>query len=260
MPARTLNEFIGEIRGDGLARQNRFSVIITRPKGLLVRGHPVELIQLFCEQAVLPSLAYSSQPIKTYGEDREVIYDRNFEDITLTFLVDRNMSVKAFFDDWSNTIINRNTRLMGFYDDYITTLQIFVQDLNDKDVYVSTIYEAYPKNISQIQLDNNSKDVMKLSITFAYKYHENEQFLNEGGQPEVVSVFKPNPYIDASSGKQNLSSYLRGSFTLPSNIPDAYFTNFEEYQQVVNDSFSARNAISMLERSGIGSDIGGLFL
>lgn len=260
MPAKQLNDFITEIKKDGLARQNRFSVVITRPKGLLVRGHPLELIQLFCEQAVLPSISYASQPVKTFGEDREVIYDRNFEDITFTFLVDKNMSVKSFFDDWSNIIINPRNRLMGYYEDYSTILQVYVQDINDKDVYLSTMYEAYPKTISQVQLDNNSKDVMKLSVTFAYKYHENEQFLNEGGEPETISTFRPNPYVQPSSGKQNWSSYLKGSLSLPSNIPDAYFTNFSEYQQVINDSFSARNAIDMLERSGVTSGVGGLFL
>lgn len=261
MTAKSLNDFISEVKKDGLARQNRFSVLITQPKGMLTRGYSLELIQLFCEQAVLPGITYASQPIKTFGEDREVVYDRNFEDITLTFLVDRNMKVKSFFDDWSNIIINQTTRLMGFYEDYTTTLIIYVQDINDKDVYASMMYEVYPKNISQIQLDNNSKDVMKLSVTFAYKYHENEQFLNEGGEPSWKAPFTPAMIEERlPTSKQSLANYLKGSIGLPSNIPGSYFTNFSEYQQVINDGFSARNAISMLERSGLTSGIGGLFV
>lgn len=257
---KPLNDFISEIKKDGLARQNRFSVLITQPKGMLTRGYSLELIQLFCEQAVLPGITYASQPIKTFGEDREVVYDRNFDDITLTFLVDRNMKVKSFFDDWSNVIINQSTRLMGFYENYTTTLIVYVQDVDDKDVYASILYEVYPKNISQIQLDNNSKDVMKLSVTFAYKYHENEQFLNEGGEQTWRKPFTPEQYTEQPPSKQSLSNYLKGSIGLPSNIPESYFTNFSEYQQVVNDGFSARNAVSMLERSGLTSGIGGIFI
>lgn len=259
--SKSLNDFISEIKKDGLARQNRFSVLITTPKSLLNQQNNLELVQLFCEQAVLPSITFASQPIKTFGEDREVIYDRNFEDVTLTFLVDRNMYVKKFFDDWTDSIIDPYTRITGFYEQYSTRIIISVQDLNDKDVYTSVIYEAYPKNVAQIQLDNNSKDVMKMTVTFAYKYHINFNNPTAGGEPQVMSQFMPSGYNQNSiySADTNINKYLQGSLTLPS-ISDSYFTNYKEYQQVVNDGFSARNAINLLEKSGVNSGIGGLFL
>lgn len=260
MPSRTLSDFISEIKRDGLARQNRFSVMFNPPKGLLTAGHPMPLIHLFCEQVVLPSITFASQPVKTFGEDREVVYDRNFEDIPLTFLVDKNMYVKAFFDKWSELIIDPGSRLTGFYEDYTTTITVFVQDIDDKDVYTSAIFEAYPKTIAAVQLDNNSKDVMKLTVTFAYKYHLNGQRSTSGGEPQILSQYRPLQSTELIPTEQSIESYLRGSVALPSNIPELYFSNFSEYQQIVNDGFSARNATSLLERSGFTSGIGGLFI
>lgn len=257
--AKSLNEFISEVKRDGLARQNRFSVVVIPPPGLLNGNHNLNLIQLFCEQAVLPGITYASQPIKTFGEDREVVYDRNFEDITLTFLVDRNLHVKRFFDDWTNLIIDERTRLAGFYEEYVTNIIVYVQDLIDQNVYSSTLLGIFPKTVSQIQLDNNSKDVMKMSVTFAYEFHINEQFQTSGGEPEILSQYKPPQLSSNVPTEQSAANYLKGSVSLPTNMSELYFDNFSQYQTVVNDGFSAKNAINLLERSGFTSGTGGLF-
>ena len=97
---RTLNDFISNIKSRSLARQNRFTLAI---EGGL-NSQDGNLVELFCEQAVLPGLNFASQPTRSFGEQREVIYDRNFESIQLTFLVDREMKVKQFFDKWSGSL------------------------------------------------------------------------------------------------------------------------------------------------------------
>lgn len=261
MAARTLRDFISEVKKDGLARQNRFTVTITPPSSMTdMGGQNLQLVQLFCEQAALPSVSYSSQPVKSYGENREVVYDKNFEDITLTFLVDRRMMVKAFFDEWSNQIIDPMTRLVGFYQDYAKDIVIRVQDMSNQDVYISVLYEAYPKTVGVVQLDNNSKDVMKLQVTFTYKYHLNSTQMVMGGEPQILSM------VDGSSVQNvtemtpvSLQNYLGGSLSLPTQVSELYYTNFGEYQQVINDSIGVRNAVGALERQGLFSGIGGLF-
>lgn len=261
MTARTLRDFISEIKKDGLARQNRFSVTITPPVSMNdSSGQALQLVQLFCEQASLPGVSYASQPVKSYGEDREVVYDRTYEDVALTFLVDRRMMVKAFFDEWSNKIIDPYTRLVGFYQDYAKDIIIRVQDLQNQDVYVSTLYEAYPKTVGVVQLDNNSKDVMKLQVTFAYKYHLNMTQLAAGGQPQLLSSLDGTGGLNLSEiSPIGLQNYLGGSLSLPTSASELYYTNFNEYQQVINDGIGVRNAVSALERQGLFSGIGGLF-
>jgi hypothetical protein len=261
MTTKSLNDFISEVKKDGLARQNRFSVTITPPNSMAdSTGQSTQLVQLFCEQAALPGVSYSSQPVKSYGENREVVYDKNFEDITLTFLVDRRMLIKAFFDEWSNTIIDPYTRLVGFYQDYAKDIVIRVQDLQDNNVYLSVLYEAYPKTVGVVQLDNNSKDVMRLQVTFTYKYHLNITQTVMGGEPQLLSMF--NPSVENAMDEispVSLQNYLKGSLSLPTRISELYYTNFNEYQQVINDGIGVRKAVNALERQGLFSGIGGLF-
>jgi hypothetical protein len=261
MSARTLRDFISEVKKDGLSRQNRFTVTITPPSSMVdLSGQSLQLVQLFCEQASLPGVSYSSQPVKSYGENREVVYDKNFEDITLTFLVDRRMMVKAFFDEWSNSIIDPRTRLVGFYEDYAKDIIIRVQDVSNQDVYITALYEAYPKTVGVVQLDNNSKDVMKLQVTFTYKYHLNSTQMVMGGEPQILSMLDGTIQQNISdTSAVSLQQYLGGSLSLPTSVSELYYTNFSEYQQVINDSTGVRNAVNALERQGLFSGIGGLF-
>lgn len=245
MPARSLNEFISNIKNNSLARQNRFTVSIASTSP----NTNTNIVELFCEQAVLPSLSFASQPVRSYGEQREVIYDRNFETISLTFLVDRQMKVKDYFDQWTNTIVNPHTRQTGFYDDYVRNIFIFIQDTKDNDTYKVELREAYPKTIAAVQLDHNSKDVMKLQVTFNYKYHINAQQVSPSNDKDPKKLFGldlPDPYRVS----RQLGNYLRGSVTNAIQVPDLYYDNFQQFQESLNDRVSMTNAQSQLERQG----------
>lgn len=244
MAIPSLNNFIAEIKRGGLARQNRFSVSIGSRDTSNGR-----IVELFCEQASLPSLSYSSQGVRTYGETRETIYDRNFEAMTLTFLVDKNMEVKTYFDKWMDSIINPDTRNPAYYDTYVRDIVIKVQDVKDHDTYQVVLYEAYPKTVAAVNLDYNSKDIMKLQVTFEYKYHINTQMSTSRGEPDIKNALGfnlPDPYVLS----RQLGNYLRGSATnlfSQSDKSNLYFSDFNQYQQQLNDSLSVSNS---LERQG----------
>lgn len=252
----SLDQFIGEVRSKGLARQNRFTLDITLPSGMSNTYHELQLVHLFCEQAVLPGIALSTQPIRTFGENREVVYDRNFENITLTFLVDTNMLVKKLFDDWMNAIIDPVTRLNRYYETYATQMNIIVQNIANNDMYECVLFEAYPKSIQAITLDNNSKDVMKLNVTFAYKNHITK---NWGATDANVKTFN-NTLIPNNSETMSLQQYSRNAMTIDSNTNELYYSNFTEYQQKLADATSLRSAVSKLERQGFETNLGGVFL
>ena len=239
---RTLNDFISNIRSRSLARQNRFTVAI---EGGIAQDK--DLVELFCEQAVLPGLNFASQPTRSFGEQREVVYDRNFESIQLTFLVDREMKVKQFFDEWSNQIINPDSRLVGYYINYIRNITIITQDIEDGDTYYCFLKEAYPKTIGVVQLDNNSKDVMKLQVIFNYKFHENS--LRPALGNSTSDMFKQD--TTQRNLTQKMGNYLNGSFSNGMSIPAIYYDSYQQYQENLNDRLSITNALSEIERQAI---------
>lgn len=249
--AEPLSNFISQIKNGGLARQNRFTVNLSIPSGMPNMYKEFNIVHLFCEQATLPGVALVTQPIRTYGENREMVSDRTFENITLTFLVDSKMLVKKLFDEWMSIIIDPRTRLAGYYDQYATTMNIMIQDTESNNTYECELREAYPKIIQAVTLDNNSKDVMKLAVTFTYKNHFNRNW--------ATSDFN-NENIEIRSELTTLQQYEQTAISMDSTTNEIYYSNFQEYQQRINDNSAYSNAIKKLERQGIETNLGGLYL
>lgn len=249
-----LRDFIAQVKNDGVARQNRFTVNISLPAGMPNLFNELNVVHLFCEQATLPGIAVATQPIRTFGETREVVYERNFENITLVFLVDTKMLVKKLFDEWMNIIVDPTTRLNGYYDQYATKMNIVIQDVENNNTYECELRDVFPKAVQAITLDNNSKDVMKLSVTFAYKNHFNR---NWATTPSDALIDKN---INITDDHLTLQQYGSTAISMDSNTNELYYSNFQEYQQRLNDSSAISKSISQLERQGIQTNLGGLFV
>ena len=163
-----INEFIAQIKEGGLARTNRYIVEVTPP----VSGvdETKRKLILFCDTVQIPGQNYSTVQNRVFGEFREVPYERIYDNISMTFLVDSGMNVKKIFDKWMDRIAHPTARTFNYYKDYTVDMKIEVHDLMDKTRYKVNLFECYPKSIGSIQMDYNSKDIMKLQVNMQYKY------------------------------------------------------------------------------------------
>lgn len=218
-----LNDFIASVKTVGLARTNRYSVVMTPPPVLNLsnisgiggsgrsRLSDLERMLLFCDQVQLPGLNLSTIQNRSFGEFREVPYEKLFGDLNMSFYVDQNLYVKSVFDNWFAAIQNPITRSFSYYNDYVTTMEIIVEDLADQERYSVTLYECYPKSISPVQMDYASKDIMKLNVTMQYKYWTSSAMEQEGGE-DFTNIM--------NSDKQYL-------------VPESYYNDFASFQQQV---------------------------
>jgi hypothetical protein len=170
-----LNKFISKVKQDGLARTNRYTVLfggVMRP-GIAVSNQPLVPLDivLLCDQVQIPGTNFNTADMRTFGEVRKAPYERLYEDVNMSFYVDTNMQVKKFFDNWMLRIQNPMTRTFNYYDNYTNDIVIEVQDLKNQSRYGIKLFEAFPKSIGAVQLDYAGKDIMKLSVNFAYKYY-----------------------------------------------------------------------------------------
>lgn len=165
MATSPLNDFISIVKLGGLAKTNRYTVLI--PKF----GESGRDALLLCDQVQIPGTNFSTSDMRTYGETRKAPYERLYDDVNMSFYVDTSMTVKTLFDDWQNLIQDPIKRNFNYYEDYTCNITIEVQDLKNRSRYSVKLFEAFPKSIGAIQLDYANKDVMKLSINFAYKYY-----------------------------------------------------------------------------------------
>lgn len=230
----SLNNFISEIsRNDGLARTNRFEVLMTPPSYVFSNisgaNQNIQTLSMFCDTATLPGINVLTNQNRIYGEVREIPYEIAYEPVTLTFYVDNSLYVKKIFDEWIAGIYNnstadrrgyvRGTGNFRYYEEYVSNMSIIVSDVNDNNRYSVSLYEAYPKNISAINLDYAGKDVMKLSVTMQYKYWTSQQLLT--ASKDVTA------------------------------IPSKYFSDFFDYQEFVNSNLSGTRPEIMSAFTGV---------
>jgi hypothetical protein len=206
---KPIQEFIAQVKSGGMAKTNRYAVLFTPPSG--VSPASLQKILLFCDQIQLPGSNFSTVQNRVFGEFREVPYERIYDNITMSFYVDTEMKVKELFDNWQNVISNPQTRSYNYYNNYITNMVIEVQDLNDNTRYAVTLWECYPKTVGSIQLDYNSKEVMRVSIGMQYKYWTAE------------------PISPLSDGEQ-----------VPTTWYDKMMKNFTGFQETLNTTLGTR--------------------
>lgn len=245
-----LNEFISNVKM-GMAKTSFFTVQLTLPTALNnyepAKSNMNKII-LFCEQAQIPGISFSTNQVRSYGEFREIPYEKLYEPVQLSFYVDADMNVKKLFDSWIDLVQNTTTRDFNYPNQYTTDkIDIIVQDSMDAPKYTVSLNKAYPKTIAPIQLDYNSKDIMKMQVTMVYQYAKVSQVYSPQTQ-QMASMIGVNQFINNGGD----------SYT----IPDAYFNNFDEFQgQFQNVDFSyGVKSITSIENMNEDLGLGGIFV
>jgi len=246
-----LNEFIANVK-QGMARANHFTVELLLPEKL-IKLSPIReklpVIQMFCDQTQIPGVSFGTSQVRSYGEFKEVPYEKLWEPITMNFYVDKELYVKDLFDKWIDLVQDPYSRSFSYPNDYVSSaMNIITEDIESKARYKTTLYRCYPKSIAPIQLDYSSKDVMKLQVTFAYQYAINGQSLQQGdsnGTAEPIARQLPN--------------YNYG-YPADTVIPENYFTDFNAFQEQFYDfSLDGVRTIDSVENIGEFTGFGGIF-
>lgn len=247
----TLNDFISQVK-QGMAKPNHFVVQLNLPSALTnIQSVNMDKVILFCDQAQLPGISFGTTPVRSYGEVREVPYEKLYEGVNLSFYVDANMTVKSLFDDWIALIQNPITRDFNFPTTYVTdTIKIIVENSQGESVYLCTLHECYPKAVAPIQLDYSAKDVMKMNVSMTYKYATTAQL------SKTTSVDIGNSQIG------NFMEQFNYGFESLAEIPNNYFNDFSGFQDQFKDfdlSFGDAKSVSSFENIGVKTGFGGLF-
>lgn len=188
----TLSNFIAAVKTGGLAKPSKYEVTIGKPAVIsnlkYKNDSEWKKMLMFCDQASLPGVNYTTTQSRTFGEFREIPYERTFDPLQLGFYCDQQMWIKGFFDEWMANIQDNYTRIFNYYKEYTVNIEIAVLDNDHKKVYGVELFECYPKTMSQIQLDYSAKDVMKLNVTMQYRYWKRVEYSRSSEAQKVSSV------------------------------------------------------------------------
>lgn len=197
-----LNEFIALGKDPGFARSDRFQVNFTaRPAG---SSDGMIYLSLLCEEASFPGLFINTRSLRinALSEQRAHTIDYMGDSITMTFLVDNTWYVREAFEAWMELCIaqgdsnSAGSREVGYYNDYTSTLEMVSlapartsdDQIGDAATYQITMYEIWPKAISSQQFSNQAQNLMRLTVTFAFKWWVSEAITPS---PNVPPVYQP---------------------------------------------------------------------
>ena len=166
----SLTDFIAYVKQNGFLHASHFHVIIGGSPGGELNSRDVMML---CESVNLPGLNIFTNELRVFGESRSTPYSVSYSEISMNFLLDKNMKVRQYFEDWTNQVFDRSTRELGYYTDYTKDIEIYVSDKEGKPVHAVKLYQCFPKSIGDVSLDYNSRDILRVPVTIQYKYWEN---------------------------------------------------------------------------------------
>lgn len=236
---KSLNDFISQVKNEGLAKLTHFNVLFSIPKSItnlkttsnFNPSNSINKMLMLCDKIDLPGLALTTNEVQVYGEHRSMPYQRIFDKVNIGFYVDTDMEVKKFFDVWMDSIINPITKNMSYYKNYITDITVFVHDIENNNRYKVILHECYPSSIGQISMDYAATGVMKLDIGMNYKYYSVENFADK--QQDVshkLINWSNNNVFDLASKTITPTGIIFNDLNMPAVTSDEFSYGFgKEY-------------------------------
>jgi len=172
------NQFISTIKANGVAKSSHFFCDILPPRSMIQTTTPVQtILPFYVESISLPEMALSTLPIKDYGLNREVVFDKNYGSCVLTMTSDQNMTIKSFFDNWIQSTVIRKGGIFTYPDSYIAeTLTVYQVDQSKNVTYVVIMNNAYPKIVDDVGLQYNSRNPLTFRVQFTFESWDSYQF------------------------------------------------------------------------------------
>ena len=182
-----LNEFLGIMHEDGLARPARFEVVLLPPSKITNLGmdNPARFqlddfvadsttrdASLKCSEIVMPGRVMNmATDDNHFGPARQVVDGVTFGDITAKFnMLSVDGKEKQYFEAWQGMAWNIDDWSVGYYDEYVGEVKIYLLNEKDERKYGCQLFEAYPKTIGDLSLNSGTSGVMELDVTFSYRY------------------------------------------------------------------------------------------
>ena len=198
---------------------------------------------LRCDSAQLPGATLLKDDAVRrfgYGPIEQVPYGVQFNDITLSWIVDRNAEIVEFFHQWMSVIVNHNSKGGGNmidqdpystyspyevgYKDYYTNKQmnIFVYDRASNKTIEYEIYDVFIKQINDMSVAWDNRDsIMRLNTVFAYTDYimKAPKSGNLIAPPSSTEFLDPiNAFVPVPDRTQQLSTISNPDATNPNGI------------------------------------------
>lgn len=130
--------------------------------------------------AQMPSTSLEEVVLNWQGFDWKFPGKHTYSDISISFHVDKDAKIRMTFEDWSNLCHDPTTNFYTTHDVFMADQKLQMLGFDGQVILEFTIHDAWPKEVSQVQMDYASAEVAEFDVTFSYSYHE-LSFTETGG-------------------------------------------------------------------------------
>ena len=147
-------------------------------------------VNIHCDSIVMPNKQVQAQEVQ-YGSEpvRSMVQTHEFPGtIDATFYADKYLRERQFFEAWQKMCVGEHTHKANYYDSYIGKMHIYQlgsdnEISRDMPTYAVEAMEGYPSNIGSIEYGYaRSNELVKITVSFAYKYWRNMGSTTQGLQ------------------------------------------------------------------------------
>ena len=157
-------------------------------------------VRAFCQSIQMPDRDIITKEIKHNGPTRKVAYDFKSGDITATFLADKFLRERTYFELWQKSAISTANFNYNFYNDYVSPLNIFQlgqyasRQERDDVTYGVQLLDCFPKTISAVDYSAAANEVQTFTVTFTFRYWVN-YFIDQRGNIELGTPAFGKPVV-----------------------------------------------------------------
>lgn len=190
-----IGDFRSSIRSKGILRTHSFMAVINLPLFMNISAYDPADLTLRCESTNLPSRSietYDGILRYGYGAPERMAYGAIFNDLVVTFIVDKSASQFRFFNDWMDMIYNTNTQngifspspldgsmpfQVEYKERYATTVNLFLYNEDTNKVMEMVFHEVFPTLLHDTNVsweDNNN--IVRLAVTLSYRNYFTRTF------------------------------------------------------------------------------------
>lgn len=236
----TFKEYTSNIMQNGLARTNRFQVLIPVPtipgmtsaaeddadsgdsdsifnkaKGYINEAMKVIRIftgggtaeytrglDLMCSQTELPGKTINTSETKYNGDVHKIGNSLMYGNHQFVFKVSRDMYEKTIIDQWMNMVVDPETHEIAYLDTYAVSVNIFQLDESDQIVHAIELVDAFPVMANPLTLSNSEhNNTHELMVQFAYRKWRNIDLQGKEGNGLDSLMDTPlGPYLSPILG------------------------------------------------------------
>ena len=162
-------------------------------------------VRAFCTAIQMPDRDIQMKEHRTNGPARKIAFDFKSGDIEATFVADKFLRERTYFELWQKSAFSTKSFNYNFYNDYVTNLNIFQlgqyasRQERDDITYGCQLIDCYPKTISQVSYSAEANDVQTFTVTFTFRYWIN-YFIDQSGMIGLGSPTGKMPVVKEGGG------------------------------------------------------------